>query len=540
MAETADLRVLVCEPLAEAGVAYLKERFQVDDGVGWSKEELLERVAPYDAVVVRSATKVTSEFIDRATNLKVVGRAGTGVDNVDVAAATRRGIIVCNAAGSNSLSAAEHTIALIMAQARNVAQAHAALVDGRWERAKYGGIEVDGKTLGVVGFGRIGQLVAERARGLGMNVVAFDPFVADARYREMGVQKADSPADLYAVSDFITLHLASTPETKHFVDAEAFAQMKPGARLINVGRGSLVDPDALVDALTNGTLGGAGVDVFPEEPVTESPLFGLPGVVVTPHLGASTAEAQDRAGVVVAEQVAAALTGGVVTSAVNIPAVGPEALATLGPFLPLAQHLGQLLTALSGGIGDSVSVAYAGEIADQDTRLLTATVAVGALQGHIDQPVNVVNALSLAEERGLRFDVQTTSESPEYRSVITLSTGEYSVSGSTVGVTSRPRLVGAFGYALDINLAPHMAFFRNHDVPGMIGKVGTVLGDEGINVGSMAVSPGDGDLAVIALSIGGEVPEDAQARIRAIDGFKAAWFVNLPLNGNGNGGGGAA
>ncbi len=533
MAETADLRVLVCEPLAEAGVAYLKERFQVDDGVGWSKEELLDRVAPYDAVVVRSATKVTSEFIDRATNLKVVGRAGTGVDNVDVAAATRRGIIVCNAAGSNSLSAAEHTIALIMAQARNVAQAHAALVEGRWERSKYGGIEVEGKTLGVLGFGRIGQLVAERARGLGMNVVAYDPFVADARYRETGVEKADTPDALYAVSDFITLHLASTPETKGFISTEAFAKMKPGARLVNVGRGDLVDTPSLVAALTEGTLGGAAIDVFSEEPCTDSPLFGLPNVVVTPHLGASTAEAQDRAGVVVAEQVSAALTGGVVTSAVNIPAVGPEALATLGPFLPLAQHLGQLLTALAGGVSDSVGVAYAGEIAGEDTRLLTATVAVGALQGHIDQPVNVVNALSLADERGLRFDVQTTSESPEYRSMITLSMGEYSVSGSTVGLAARPRLVGAFGYSLDIGLAPHMAFFRNRDVPGMIGKVGTVLGEEGVNVASMAVSPGDGELAVIALSIGAEVPEDAQARIRAIDGFKAAWFVNLPLEGNG-------
>ncbi|MCB0882001.1 MAG: phosphoglycerate dehydrogenase [Thermoleophilia bacterium] len=535
MADQSDLRVLICEPLADAGVAYLKERFQVDDGVGWSKAELLERVAPYDAVVVRSATKVTAEFIDKAVNLKVVGRAGTGVDNVDVPAATRRGIIVCNAAGSNSLSAAEHTIALIMAQARNVAPAHAALVDGRWERSKYGGIEVDGKTLGILGFGRIGQLVAERARGLGMHVVAYDPFVADARYREMGVDKAETPDDVYAAADFITLHLASTPETKGFVNTDAFAKMKPGARLINVGRGDLVDTAALVDALTNGTLGGAGVDVFPEEPCTDSPLFGLANVVVTPHLGASTAEAQDRAGVVVAEQVAAALTGGVVTSAVNIPAVGPEALATLGPFLPAAQHLGALLTALAGGVDDTISVEYAGEIVEQDTRLLTATVAVGALAGHVDQPVNVVNAMSLAEERGIRFDVRTSAESPAYRSVITLSTGDVSVGGSTVGVTARPRLVSAFGHPLEIEMAPHMAFFRNKDVPGMIGKVGTVLGDEGVNVASMAVSPGDGDLAVIAITVSDEVPDDAQQRIRAIEGFQQAWFVNLPMA-NGNGG----
>lgn len=529
MAERSDLRVLVCEPLAEAGVAYLSERFQVDDGVGWSKEELLDRVAPYDAVVVRSATKVTAEFIDRATNLKVVGRAGTGVDNVDVPAATRRGIIVCNAAGSNSLSAAEHTIALIMAQARNVAQAHAALVDGRWERSKYGGIEVEGKTLGVLGFGRIGQLVAERARGLGMRVVAFDPFVADARYREMGVEKAESPADLYAESDFITLHLASTPETKKFVNAEAFAQMKPGARLINVGRGDLVDTDALVEALTNGTLGGAGIDVFPEEPCTDSPLFGLPNVVVTPHLGASTAEAQDRAGVVVAEQVAAALTGGVVSSAVNIPAVGPEALETLGPFLPLAQRLGQLVARLEEGVSDIVHVGYHGEIAAQDTRLLTAALVAGVLEGHVDQPVNMVNAGSLAEERGIRFDVTSTTESPEYRSLITITCGDVQVGGTTVGVTSRARLASLFGHSLEIELAPHMAFFRNRDIPGMIGRVGTVLGDAGVNVGSMAVSPGDGEHAVIAVTLSSEAPAEAQEKVRAIEGFEAAWFVNLPM-----------
>ena len=280
----------------------------------------------------------------------MVGRAGTGVDNVDVEAATRRGIVVCNAAGSNALSAAEHAIALLLSQARNIPQAHGSLVEGRWERSKFGGIEVTGKTLGVLGFGRIGQMVAERAKGLGMNVVAYDPLVAEGRYRELGVEKADTPDDLYRASDFITLHLASTPETRGFVGEAAFAAMKPGARLDQRGprrrgrhRGAASRP------CESGHLGGAGIDVFPVEPTTESPLFGLPGVVVTPHLGASTEEAQDRAGVVVAEQVAAALTGGVVTSAVNIPSVGPEALAVLGPFLPLAKQLGQLITALTGG-----------------------------------------------------------------------------------------------------------------------------------------------------------------------------------------------
>ncbi len=525
---TRDLRVLVCEPLAEGGVALLQERFTVDLGIGWSKEELLERVGAYDALVVRSATKVTAELIDRATNLKVVGRAGTGVDNVDVPAATRRGIIVCNAAGSNSLSAAEHTIALLMAQARNVPQAHAALVEGRWERSRYGGIEVEGKTLGVLGFGRIGQLVAERARGLGMHVIAFDPFVTPGRYKEMGVEKADTPEDLYAVSDVVTLHLASTPETRGFINREALAAMKPGARLLNVGRGDLVDQDALVEALTSGHLGGAGIDVFPQEPCTDSPLFGLPGVVVTPHLGASTAEAQDRAGVVVAEQVTAALTGGVVTSAVNIPAVGPEALEMMGPYLPLARKLGQLMSALTHGVVSPLSIGYAGEIAGLDTRLLTAGIVAGVLEGYVDQPVNLVNAQSLAEERGIEWVETSSPRSPEYRNVVSLAAGDLAIAGTTVGVTSRPRIVELFGHELEIELARNLAVFRYADVPGMIGRVGTILGERGVNVASMAVSRGGEHDAVMALALDSPVPDDAQARIGAIEGFASTWFVTLP------------
>src|SRR5262249_4841779 len=345
----ADLCVLVAEPLADAGVALLRQHVAVDSGVGWSAEELADRIGGYDGIVVRSATKVTADLIDRGARLKVIGRAGTGVDNVDVDAATRRGIIVCNAPDANSLSAAEHTIALILAQARNVPQAHARLVDGKWERSKFGGIEVTGKTLGVVGLGRIGQMVAERARGLRMRVIAYDPYVAEGRFRELGVERADTLDELLATSDVVTLHMPATNETRGMIDAAALARMRPGARLVNVARGDLVDEAALADALRSGHLAGAAVDVFPSEPATESPLFGLPGVVVTPHLGASTVEAQDRAGAAVAEQVAAALTGGLVTTAVNIPAVSPESLEVLGPLLPLARQLGQLVAAICGG-----------------------------------------------------------------------------------------------------------------------------------------------------------------------------------------------
>ena len=292
----------------------------------------------------------------------------------------------------------------MVSQARNIPQAHASLVQGRWERSKFGGIEVTGKTLGVLGFGRIGQMVAERAKGLGMVVVAYDPFVTEGRYRELGVEKADTPEDLYRVSDFITLHLASTDETRGFVGREAFAAMKPGARLINAARGDVVDQEALLEALGSGHLAGAGIDVFPEEPVTESPLFGLPGVVVTPHLGASTYEAQDRAGVVVAEQVAAALTGGVVTSAVNIPALAAEVAEVIGPFLPLARQLGRLASVMSGGAVSPLQITYEGGLAALDTRILTSAVLTGVLSGHVEEAVNLVNAGSLAAERGIEWN----------------------------------------------------------------------------------------------------------------------------------------
>lgn len=524
----ADLRVLVSEPIADAGIAYLRERFAVDLGLDWGADELAERVGDYDALVVRSATKVTADLIARAERLRVVGRAGTGVDNVDVEAATRRGIIVCNAAGSNALSAAEHAIALMLAQARNIPQAHASLVAGRWERSRFGGVEVAGKTLGVLGLGRIGQMVAERAKGLGMSVVAYDPFVTDARFRELGVERAAAPEDLYRVSDFISLHLASTPETRGLVGREAFAAMKPGARIVNAARGDVIDQDALVEALRSGHLGGAGIDVFPQEPVTESPLFGLPGVVVTPHLGASTSEAQDRAGVVVAEQVAAALTGGVVTSAVNIPAVAPEQLDVLGPFLPLARQLGQLGAALAGGAASPVEISYEGQLAELDTRLLTSAVLTGVMAGHTDEPVNVVNAGALAAERGIEWTESTTPRAGDYTNRLGVRIAEVALAGTTVGTTSRPRLVSAFGQDLEIELAPHIGIFRYLDVPGQIGRVGTILGDAHVNIASMAVSRSRAEgLAVMAATVDSPVPREVVDELCRIEGFERVWFVDL-------------
>jgi D-3-phosphoglycerate dehydrogenase / 2-oxoglutarate reductase len=524
----ADLRVLVAEPLAEAGVELLRQHVAVDSGVGWSAEELAERIGDYDGIVVRSATKVTAGLIERGARLRVIGRAGTGVDNVDVEAATRRGIIVCNAPDANSLSAAEHTIALILAQARNVPQAHANLVEGRWERSRFGGVEVTGKTLGVIGLGRIGQMVAERARGLRMNVIAYDPYVAEGRFRELGVERAETLDDLYAASDVVTLHMPATLETRGMIDAAALAKMRPGARLVNVARGDLVDEAALVEALRSGHLAGAAVDVFPHEPATESPLFGLPGVVVTPHLGASTVEAQDRAGVSVAEQVAAALTGGVVASAVNIPSVSPQALEVLGPFIPLARQLGQLLSALAGGRVSPLEAVYEGGLAEQDTRLLTSAALAGILAGHTEEPANLVNAAHLARERGIEWAELSSRQRGDYTNSLTLRTGAVSVAGTTVGTTSRTRLVRAFDQEIEIELAEHLGIFRYLDVPGMIGRVGTILGRAAINIASMAVSRSRAEgLAVMAVTVDSPVPRAVADEIASIEGFDRVWFVTL-------------
>ncbi|HWF26170.1 MAG TPA: hydroxyacid dehydrogenase, partial [Solirubrobacteraceae bacterium] len=310
-------RVLVAEKIGDSGVALLREHFDVDLGTDWTREELAERIGGYDGILIRSATKLDAELLGRAPRLRVIGRAGVGVDNVDVPFATKRGIVVANAPQSNVVTAAEHTMALLLALARNIPQAHASLIAGRWDRSKFSGVELYEKTLGILGFGRIGQLVAQRARGFGMHVIAFDPFVSAERYRELGVEKAESSEDLYAVADFITLHLPKTPETEGWLDAEALAKTRDGVRILNVARGPLIVDEDLQAALDSGKVGGAALDVFRTEPVTEHPLFGYPNVIVTPHLGASTAEATDRAGYQAAEQVLAALNGGVVTSAVN-------------------------------------------------------------------------------------------------------------------------------------------------------------------------------------------------------------------------------
>jgi D-3-phosphoglycerate dehydrogenase / 2-oxoglutarate reductase len=534
-------RVLVKEKIADSGVALLRERFDVDLGLEWDDAELADRIGDYDAILIRSATKLTADLIARGDNLKVIGRAGVGVDNVDVEAATKRGIIVANAPQSNVITAAEHTLALLLALARNVPQAHAALVAGRWERGKWGGVELYEKTLGVLGFGRIGQLVAARAQGFGMHVVAFDPFVSAGRFRELGADRAESSDELYARSDFITIHLPKTPETHGWLDAEALAKCRDGVRIINCARGELVDDAALKDALDSGKVGGAALDVFANEPVTDHPLFGYPNVVVTPHLAASTTEAQDRAGVQTAEQVVAALTGGVVSTAVNIPAVSPEDMDVLGPFLPLARALGRVGIALAESSSvDRIEVEYLGRIAERDIRLLTLSVLHGVLSGHTDEEVNLVNAPALAEERGIQISERREAIARDFTDLvrITFVCGEdhTRVVGTTLGRLHRPHLLEAWGQRFNLQMDEgYLALFRYRDVPGMVGRVGTVFGDHGVNISAAAVGrqpPGydssrRGELAVMAVTTDVPIPQDVIDSIVASNGFIAGRSVSL-------------
>jgi D-3-phosphoglycerate dehydrogenase len=550
---SAPVKVLVAEKIGDSGVELLRQRFDVEIGVDWTPDELAERISAYDGILIRSATKLDADLIGRATRLRVVGRAGVGVDNVDVAAATKRGIVVANAPQSNVITAAEHTLALLLGLARNVPQAHASLTSGKWERSRFSGIELYEKTLGILGFGRIGQLVAQRARGFGMHVIAFDPFVSAERYSDLGVEKAESSDDIYAAADFITLHLPKTPETEGWLDAEALAKCKPGVRILNVARGPLLVEDDLRAALESGQVGGAALDVFSSEPVTEHPLFGFPNVIVTPHLGASTAEATDRAGYQAAEQVVAALTGGAVTSAVNVPAISAEDSEVLGPFIPLCRSLGRVAIALAEGSSvDRVQIEFLGRVAERDTRLLAIHVLLGVLRGHTEEDVNEVNAPAIARERGIDVAETKRSGARDYtdliRVIVTCGDERVRVVGTNLGRLHRPHLLEAWGQRFNVQLEHHITLFRYSDVPGMIGRVGTIFGEHGINIVSAAVGrqrddagavpPGgterradrdvlvDG-LAAMAVTTDAPVPRDVLEEIITGDGFQAGRTVSL-------------
>jgi D-3-phosphoglycerate dehydrogenase len=505
------VRVLIREEIAEPGVRLLRERFDVDEDRDSPLEEI---IGLYDGIVIRSASKLTAELIERADRLRVIGRAGVGVDNVDVEAATRRGIVVANAPESNVISAAEHTIGLLVALSRNIAQAHAALKQGRWERSKWAGVELADKTLGVLGFGRIGQQVARRAQGLGMRVLAYDPFVAPDRFRELGAERAETVDDVLGAVDFLTLHLPLTPETRGSIDATAFAKMRDGVRIVNAARGELVDEAALADALRAGKVAAAALDVYSVEPYS-GPLLEFEQVVATPHLAASTAEAQDRAGIIVAEQVAAALEGGLVTNAVNIPVIDAADLEVLGPLIPLASKLGRFAAELVGGRAQRIALEYYGVLADYDTRLLTVAALNGAFQGRADQPVNYVNAPLIAAERGVEVTEERRRSSRDFTNLVAVTADDARVAGTTIGGDNRHWLVSALGYELEMEISPLMVLLVYDDVPGVIGRVGTMCGAAGVNIANMAVSRDrQGGKAAMALSLDTDPPRELIEQLR--------------------------
>lgn len=515
-------RILVTEEIADNGLQKLRDAgHDVDIRLGLSPEELLAVVPGAHALIIRSATTVTKEVLLAGTDLIVVGRAGIGLDNVDTAAATERGVMVVNAPQSNVLTTAEHTMAMLLAQARNIPAAHAALKEGRWERSKWTGVELADKTLGIIGFGRIGTLVAQRANAFGMKLLAYDPFVTDDRARRLGVELVDLDT-LAARSDFVTLHLVKTPETVGLLGKDFFAKAKQDIRIVNVARGGVIDEDALAEAIRDGKVGGAAIDVWATEPTTSSPLFDLPQVVVTPHLGASTHEAQDKAGVTIAEMVGLAMAGEFVPYAVNVSAA--EASETIKPYLPLAERMGALFVSLSDGIPDVIDISYAGEIAEYDTRILTLSVLKGAFGGVSDEPVTYVNAPMMAKERGVEVRDTSSTTSHDFVNLITISGGDHAIGGSIVGARGEAAIVKIDDHSVDVPPADHMLVVRNDDRPGMIAVVAQTLADAGINIDDMHLgrSTTSGQASLMVLATSPAVPAEVLATLVATDGIESA------------------
>ncbi|WP_404816752.1 phosphoglycerate dehydrogenase [Streptomyces thermolineatus] len=522
--------VLIAEELSPATVDALGPDFEIRHCNGADRAELLPAIADVDAILVRSATKVDAEAIAAARKLKVVARAGVGLDNVDVSAATKAGVMVVNAPTSNIVTAAELACGLLLSVARNIPQANAALKNGEWKRSKYTGVELAEKTLGVVGLGRIGVLVAQRMSAFGMKIVAYDPYVQPARAAQMGV-KLLSLDELLEVADFITVHLPKTPETLGLIGDEALRRVKPEVRIVNAARGGIVDEAALASALKEGRVAAAGLDVFSSEPCTDSPLFDFDNVVVTPHLGASTGEAQEKAGIAVARSVRLALAGELVPDAVNVQ--GGVIAEDVRPGLPLAERLGRIFTALAGEVALRLDVEVIGEVTQHDVKVLELSALKGVFEDVVDETVSYVNAPLFAQERGVEVRLTTSSESPEHRNVVTvrgtLANGtEVSVSGTLSGPKNIQKIVGIGTYDVDLAMTDHMAFLRYEDRPGVVGTVGRILGEAGLNIAGMQVArAAAGGEALVALTVDDTIPHQVLAEIAAEIGATSARAVDL-------------
>jgi len=527
-------KILVCDPISDSGIDVFKkhpDRFSIESKLKLPPEDLKKAVADVDAIIVRSETRITAEVLEAAKKVRIVGRAGVGVDNIDVAAASKKGVIVVNVPGGNTISAAEHTMALLLSLSRNVPQANASVKAGEWKRSQFTGTELLGKTLGLLGMGRIGREVAKRCQSFGMSVVGYDPFASEEYAKTFNIKLA-TLEEIYAQADFITVHVPLNDSTKHLFNAKTLAKLKPGVRLINCARGGIIDEQALADAVKSGHVKGAAIDVFEQEPpAKDNPLMGVPGIIVTPHLGASTEEAQVKVAQEMAETLRDYFMQGTVKNAVNLPAMDAEQYKELEPYILLAEKLGRLAIQLFEGAPTSLKMTFAGELSQKNTTPMGLAVLKGVLAPILDIEVNLVNAPHLAKERGLQWTETKTSVSTDFTNLLTLQLSggskKLSVSGALLGKNS-PRIVSIDDLRLDIQPEGRMVVYVNQDKPGVIGHVGTVLGKNKINIAAMQVGrKASGGEAVTVVNVDSEVTENVLQQIREFSGITQVKAVKL-------------
>jgi D-3-phosphoglycerate dehydrogenase len=523
------MRVLVSDSLAEEGVKRLETGTEVDVLTNLSHEELVKRIKDYDALVVRSGTKVTADVINAADKLKVIGRAGVGVDNIDVEAATKKGIVVLNAPGGNTISAAEHTIAMLLAVARNIPQANVALHNGEWNRKKYTGVEFFNKTMGIVGLGRVGAEVATRMKAFGMQILAYDPFITEDKANQLGI-KLTTVEDIVKNADFITVHTPLTNETRNLIGEKQFAMMKPGVRIVNCARGGIINEADLAKAVAEGKVAGAAIDVFTKEPPTGSPLLEQERILTTPHLGASTAEAQINVAIAVADQILKMAKGQLPTTAINMPAISPETMAVMEPYMKLAEKMGKLIGQLSGKRFNELEIIYGGSIADKDLKPVTISAVKGLLDS-LGRNANFVNAIGLLKETGAKLVESKTDTINGHSNIITMRLRDkdqvISVNGTVYGNKDR-RIVQLNDYKVYIPSEGNLIIATHEDKPNIIGPCCTALGAGGINIGGMHVGrASEGMPQLMILNVDQPVPEETLVRLRAVPGVLSAKLVIL-------------
>ncbi|MDA8229673.1 MAG: phosphoglycerate dehydrogenase [Desulfitobacterium hafniense] len=523
------MKILITDKILEIGVVLLQKEHEVHTMYNLDKEELIKVIPSYDAILVRSGTRVTKDVIEAGINLKVIGRAGVGVDNIDVKAATDKGIIVVNSPNGNTIATTEYTMAMLLSLSRNLPQAYNSMKLGKWNRSEFLGVELQGKTLGVIGFGRIGSEVAKRAAGFNMKVLAYDPFISEESAEDAGVDLVDLER-IYADADFITIHTPLTAETRYMVNQEAFAKMKPGVRIIQCARGGIVDEDALIDALDKGIVAGAAIDVFENEPLNQNhKLLEFENVIVTPHLGASTQEAQKMVAISVAEGILSALRGDPVTSAANMPPVPPRVIQLIKPYLHLAEKMGTLAINLSEGRLDTLEICYTGEIGEVDSKILTYAIIKGILNPILQEAVNYVNAYSVAKLRGIKIREVKSKDGENFANLISVKVrtdkGEHRVAGTLFG-RQEGRIVMIDGYRVDVEPKGWLLIIPHSDSPGMVGKVGSLLGENSINITGMQVGRTEQEgTNIMVVSVQQEIPAPVLSNLKQAEGILGAKLI---------------